>query len=447
MSAIARVLHERGEQVTGSDRSESTYVQALRQEGLSIAIGHHAQNVEGASLVLTSSAIPSDNVELAAAREAGIPVLTREAYLSSLIGERQTLAVAGTHGKTTTTALIAWILERSGLAPSFIVGGVLTDLGVNARADEGAHFVIEADEYDRMFLGLAPSIALVTNVEHDHPDCYPTQASFHEAFQQFVDRVRDTLILCVDDPGAMNLKPGRAALILYGLGSDALWRAEEIQANAAGGSDFLVVRQGKVQGLVRTRLPGLHNVRNVLGAIVVCDAIGVAFADIRGALAEFHGVARRFEIVATVKGVTVVSDYAHHPTEIEATLKAAAVRFPEESLWAVYQPHTYSRVKLLIDELSDVFQAANYVIVTEVFAAREEVDPSFGGKQIAERIDHPHVKFCAGLEEAADYILRGVTPGSVVVTLSAGDGDRVGELVLEGLRSQGEGDPHEYTGE
>ncbi|HHH82652.1 MAG TPA: UDP-N-acetylmuramate--L-alanine ligase, partial [Chloroflexi bacterium] len=329
MSAIAKILISRGERVRGSDRERSAYAQALEAMGVPVVIGHRAENITDASLVVASSAIPENNVELAAARAAGIPVLRRKDFLSDIVQGKRVVAVAGTHGKTTTTALIACILQAAGKAPSFIVGGQIRGLGTNAQWGEGQDFVIEADEYDRTFLGLEPWLAVVTNVEHDHPDCYPTEAEFKQAFQAFADQVQGLLVVCAEDPGARTLVPGKARLETYGMEAEALWRADEIRPNSAGGSDFLISRAGETLGLARSRLPGRHNVLNVLAAFAASSALGVEFAQAREALTSFQGVGRRFEILGTAGGVTVIDDYAHHPTEIQATLQAARQRYPQ----------------------------------------------------------------------------------------------------------------------
>ncbi|MCK4741141.1 MAG: UDP-N-acetylmuramate--L-alanine ligase [Anaerolineales bacterium] len=439
ISAVAKVLHGRGVDVTGSDRARSIFADALEKEGIRIAYGHSAENVVGASLVVASSAIPEGNVELVHALELGIPVLRRDAFLRELTAESETIAVAGTHGKTTTTALIAWLLVQTGQDPTFMVGGMVTDFKSNARVGQGPHFVIEADEYDRAFLGLQPKVAVVTNVEHDHPDCYPTAADFHAAFQSFVDQVEDCLIICGDDEGATSLKSGSARKVTYGLSKEVDWRAEEIRSNPAGGSDFLVVKNGETLGLTRTRLPGEHNVKNTLAALAVVDHLGVAFKRANEALTEFHGVERRFEILGEAKGVMVVDDYAHHPTEIRATLQAARERFPKQEVWAVFQPHTYSRIRTLLDEFAQAFVDADRVLVLDVFAAREAEDPTLSGKVIAESIDHGDVRFIPELAKAAQVLFDEVREKSVVITLSAGDGNQVGRLLLEKLKAS-EGD-------
>ncbi len=439
MSAIAQILHGRGEHVTGSDRSRSLYSSAVEKLGIEVAYRHARENLIDPDLVVASSAIPDENIELQAARAAGIPVLRRNEFLPDLTAGYSTIAIAGTHGKTTTTGLVAWLMIQAELDPSFMVGGIVGDLGTNARAGNSAYFVIEADEYDRAFLGLQPEIAVITNVEHDHPDCYPTERDFREAFVNFSEQVTGTLVICLDDPGASEITGTAAKRVSYGLQASADWSAEEIRPNSAGGSDFLILHAGETMGLARTRLPGLHNVRNVLAAVVVLAIVGIPFNELREALTEYHGVGRRFQVLGTEAGVTVIDDYAHHPTEIRATLQAARERYPEADIWAVFQPHTFSRLRALEKEFSTSFERADHVLVTEVFAAREELDPAYAGIEIAGRIVHPDVRFSPTFEHTSGTLFQEVSAGSVVITLSAGDGNQVGVLLLEKIK-QNEGE-------
>ena len=441
MSGIARVLAERGETVTGSDQAPSSYARALESIGVPIAYGHAAQNVAGADLVLVSSAVPAANPELVAAREAGLPVVRREAFLGELTRGSRVMAVAGTHGKSTTTGWVAWLLSEAGMDPSFIAGGLLLDFGTNAHAGEGKAFVIEADEYDHAFLGLSPEVGVITNVEHDHPDCYPTPEDFRTAFQAFAERIERQMIVCVDDPGAASLS-GPAERVTYGLDPKADWRAEEIRPNSAGGSDFLALQSGVLLGLVRTRLPGLHNVRNALASLAMSEAAGVPFATARQAMSGYRGVSRRSEIVGESGDVLVVDDYAHHPTEVKATLAALRQRYPSKTLWAVFQPHTFSRIRALMPGFAEAFADADQVLVTDIFAAREQPDGVVTGQRLVATLDHPAARFTGSLEDTARCLMDEVKPGSVVVTLSAGDGNRVGQMLLEELRLR-EGGQHE----
>jgi UDP-N-acetylmuramate--L-alanine ligase/UDP-N-acetylenolpyruvoylglucosamine reductase len=443
LSAIARVLLERGDMVSGSDMEESTFVDSLRELGAQVTIGHAAENVRGAGAVIVSSAVKADNVELAEARALGIPVYKRSDFLGPLTEGKRTVAVAGTHGKTTTTGMIALILSREGIDPTFIAGGALSDFGgANARAGHGDFFVIEADEYDRAFHGLTPWIAVVTNVEHDHPDCYPTPADYEKAFGQFLERMRPDgcVIVCADSPGAIRVveaycrnKP-ELTVYSYAVNMEADWQATQIQPHAEGGTDFQVVRGGEVLGRVRIRLPGLHNVCNSLAALCVADQCGIPFPHAAKSLAQYHGADRRFEIKGEAGGVTVVDDYGHHPSEIRATLAAARQRFPERRIWALWQPHTYSRTRALAQEFAKSFSDADHVVVLPVYRAREPLDESFPIEELVKAVLNTEAHYLPGMMEAVPYLTRGLRRGDVLVMLSAGDANRIGEEVLHRLR-------------
>ncbi len=444
MSAIATVLLESGYTVSGSDAQESDMTRKLAAKGATVAIGHRPENVIGADVVVSSSAIATDNPEVLAAKAHGLPALKRADFLGELMRGRTGVAVAGTHGKTTTTALIAYILTRAGCDPSFIVGGVLADLGTNARHGNGAVFVIEADEYDHMFLGLHPKVAVLTNVEHDHPDFFPTAESYRQAFAKFVSLLPadGVLIACGDQAGAKEI--GRQAaqngvrVVWYGLKNGAEWKAESVQANGAGGSDFLVMRGGDTLGLARNRLPGLHNVANSLAALAAADAVGVDFNAARNALSEFQGVGRRFEVKGEVRGVTVVDDYAHHPTEIRATLAAARRRYAGRQVWAMFQPHTFSRTRAMLADFAASFAEADHVLVTDIFASRESFDSSVNAKDIVAQMSHPDARYVASLAEVAGTLVAEMRPGDVLITLGAGNGNTVGEAVLKAMANNGE---------
>lgn len=439
LSAIATVLLESGWHVTGSDQQLSPLARALAERGAIVRQGHSAHNVNSAELVIVSSAVPADNVEVQAARARGIPVLKRADFLGQLMEGRLGVAVAGTHGKTTTTGLIAFILDRAGLDPTFIVGGVLADYGTNARAGQGKPFVIEADEYDRMFLGLKPVVAVVTNVEHDHPDCYPTLADMQAAFRAFVNLLpaEGLLIGWARDEFVRALVQERRAAgkpaVLYGLRHDDYWRADSVQPNGAGGFDFLAVKDGETLGLVRNRLPGEHNVLNSLAALAVAEYFKVDFNSARNALAEYRGAGRRFEVKGEANGVTVVDDYAHHPTEIRATLAAARSRFAGRQIWAMFQPHTFSRTRTLLADFATAFGDADHVVVVEIYRSREPLDPNVNAADIVKQMNHPDARHIPALQEAADYLAAHLKPGDVLLTLGAGDGDWVGLEVLKQL--------------
>jgi UDP-N-acetylmuramate--alanine ligase len=443
LSAIARVLHGWGYQVSGSDRQPSALTEALVAEGITVYAGHQAWQVAGADLVIVSSAVPEDNPEVLEARRQGLPVVKREQFLEDLTEGKTTIAVAGTHGKTTTSAMIAWILLQSGLDPTFIVGGVMQNLGSNARAGSGPHFVIEADEYDWAFLGLRPYVAVVTALEHDHPDCYPTFEEMRRAYVEFVSRVvrGGMLFVCGEDVETRRLGlHGRSQdrrMETYGLDSGSDWWAEGVDLgnNAA----FQVWHQGIQLGTCALQVPGRHNVLNALAALAASAEAGVDFGPAAAALTRFRGTERRFQIKGQAAGITVVDDYAHHPTEIRATLTAARIKYPGRTIWAVFQPHTYSRTAALLDDFAASFGSADHVLVTSIYAAREKNTLGVSGRDVAFRIDHPDAQYVASLEEATTFLLKRIESGDVIITLGAGDGYLIGEQVLGKLRFRGNG--------
>jgi UDP-N-acetylmuramate--alanine ligase len=443
LSAIATVLLERGHLVSGSDLHASVITERLVGMGATVHKGHAAANLGDADLVIVSSAVPDGNPEVEEARHRNIPVVKRAEWLGKMMEGKRGVAVAGTHGKTTTTAMIALILRDAGLDPTFIVGGDIPQLETNAAAGRGQVFVIEADEYDHTFLGLRPEMAVITVVEWDHPDCFPTPESTQEAFLQFVGLVppEGVLIGCGDEPGVRELfrKNGlRAevpATITYGLGEGNDWRASGLRPNARGGYDFSVSLPSGTYG-TSISLPGTHNVKNALAALVVADRLGVPPVQAADTLAGFTGVGRRFEIKGQVDEVLVVDDYAHHPTEIRATLAAARTRYPDRRIWAVFQPHTFSRTHALLDDFAAAFSDADHVVVVDIFPAREVDDLSLSSRHIVAKMEHPSAHYIGALDDAADFLVHQTRAGDVLITLGAGDGYRIGETVISEIRSR-----------
>jgi UDP-N-acetylmuramate--alanine ligase len=432
MSAIATVLIERGYRVSGSDQAESDVTRQLREQGADVAIGHRAENVGEVDMVVVSAAIRADNPELIAAQERQIPVSKRAQFLGWLMQGSLGVAVAGTHGKTTTTAMIAHMLLSAGRDPSFIVGGTIKSIGQSAHAGRDREFVIEADEYDRMFLGLTPTIEVILNVEHDHPDCYPTLDDMLGAFREFIQHVPvDGLVVaCGEDAAASMLAREAARRQLYGFKPSLDWYATDVRANNAGGIDFLAHHDGKVQGLVRLRVPGKHNVLNALAALAVTEALGVPFSAAVDALSEFRGVGRRFEVRGEAHGVTIVDDYGHHPTEIKSTLAGARLRYPGQPIWAVWQPHTYSRTKTLLDQFAAAFDDADHVIVTAIYASRERDTLGISNRDVVAAMQHPDARAIDGLDDVTHYLQENAKRGDVVITFSAGDANKVSEALL-----------------
>lgn len=446
MSAIATVLLQQGYKVSGSDIQASATTERLQALGVTVYIGHSAKNLsQDLDLVVVSSAIGPDNPELSAARDLDLRILKRAEWLGEMMAGHIGIAIAGTHGKTTTTAMTAFLLEKLGQQPTYIVGGFVPQLNSNAAAGEGQTFVIEADEYDHTFLGLQPSVAVITIVEWDHPDIFPTPQALHRAFIDFGQRVLPygLIIGCGDAPGVREvLQQAEAETITYGFKPDNQWQAVDLEPNRRGGYDFKLVRptvSERPLATVSLAVPGTHNVYNALAALVVAHHQALDLEQAAAALGQFTGVARRFEVKGEVNGITVIDDYAHHPTEIKATLKAARTRFGDRSIWAVFQPHTFSRTLTLLDDFANAFDDADSVIVVDIFPSREKDEGLVSSQDIVSRSPHPQASYIGSLAAAADYLSRHLRAPAVLITLGAGDGYQVGEWVLEKLRQEGTG--------
>jgi UDP-N-acetylmuramate--alanine ligase len=439
LSAIARVLLARGVQVSGSDQTASSMTDELARLGARISIGHRAENLGDVDLVLVTSAAPEDNPEIVQARRRKFRIVKRYNFFPELTMGKTTIAVAGTHGKTTTTGMIAMILANAGLDPDAVIGGIIPELGGNARAGQGKYFVIEADEYDRAFLGLRPAIAVVTSIEMDHPDIYRDVDEVASAFRKFMRLVpREGIVIGWGDAERVARELKQVAgtrVVRYGFNVDNDWRARDVVPNAQGGSDFVIWRSGEEIRDWRLEIPGSHNVLNALAAVVVADAVGVDLEIVRATLKDFRGAARRFEIKGEFRGVTVVDDYAHHPTEIRATLAAARMRYRNRNVWAVFQPHTFTRTKALLEEFANAFADADHVIVTEIYAARECDNRGVSGAHIVNRMTHRDARFIASLDTTAEFLIDRLNTSDVLITLGAGDVNRVGARIA---RERGE---------
>ncbi len=442
MSAIARLLLGRGFAVSGSDRAATALTAVLQSEGATVHAGHDGGNIAGADVLVISSAIPVDNAEVAAARAMGLPVLKRADLLGHLMDGYTGIAVAGTHGKTTTTGMITQIFMQAGLDPTVIVGSDLPILGGNGRYGKGKHFIIEADEYDNMFLGLRPTVAIVTNIEHDHPDIFPTDEAYMAAFLQFANLLsaNGTLIICGNDAGAMGLlqkfdRPD-VNVIVYGTGDGFGLMGLNGRSNPIGGTDFIVQQGDEFVGLARLRVPGSHNAQNGLAAIAAGMTADICFDDMRTALAQFGGMARRFQIISSANRVAIIDDYAHHPTEIRATLAAAREQYVGRRIWAVWQPHTFSRTKLLLDDFATSFNDADRVVVLDVYRSRETEADGVSATVAVAAMEHPDVIHIGDRRAAADYITERVLPDDVILTLGAGDGNMVGVWIATALEKR-----------
>ncbi len=432
LSAIAKILLAQGDEVSGSDLKASPITEELAKQGAKIFIGHRAENIGDADLVLITSAVHEGNPEVIEAKRRRIRVVKRYDFFPELTKDKRVIAVAGTHGKTTTTAMIASVLMRAGLDPSVIVGGRIPELAGNARAGKGDYFVIEADEYDRAFLGLHPYIAVVTAIEMDHPDIFANVDQVASAFRVFLSQVDrgGAVIACGDNEVVeRELKMVECEVVLYGFGANNDYRAFDAIPNKEGGMDFQVSQRNDEVTNFTLRVPGKHNVLNSLAAVAVADRVGVDRETTRRVLQYFIAAERRFEVKGDFGGVTIVDDYAHHPTEIRATLAAARDRYDGRAIWAIFQPHTYSRTKFLLDDFAQAFQDADHVIVTDIFAAREQNDLGISSRDLVARMQHNDARFIAAVGEAVDYLTKNLKPGDVLITLGAGDVNRIGEQV------------------
>ncbi len=455
MSAIANILLDQGHHISGSDRQPNQVTSALARRGATLYVGHDPAYIQGTDAVIVTSAVRGNHPEVDAAHAAGIPVLKRVDVWRDWSQRRAVIAIAGTHGKTTTTAMIAFVLSQAGLQPGFLVGSHVPDLGTNARwGDPAAPLIIEADEYDYTFLSLSPQIAVITNAEWDHPDVYSTEDAYYAAFNQFIAQVQTTVLVCGDvgsgsERLAWQVLSGQR--LTYGLEATNDYQA--ILAHA--GRSWSVYRHAPdrrhpipatpvVQSCELT-LPGLHNVRNALAALSVADILGIDSASAASALGVFRGTARRFEHKGEVAGITVIDDYAHHPTEVRATLAAARMWYGSRRLVVYLQPHTYSRTHTLLDQWTEAFHAADLVLIGDIYGARETLATAAAhtnlARHLAERVAAAHaqatrparVVYAGSVPEATRLAQTLLEPGDVFLTLGAGDGDQVGMTILETL--------------
>lgn len=450
MSGIARILLDRGGMVSGSDAKESRGVVALRARGAHVSIGHDASNLDmlpggPTAVVTTHAAIPKTNPELVEARRRAIPVILRPVVLAKLMAGDTTLMVTGTAGKTTTTSMLIVALQRSGLDPSFAVGGDLGEAGTNAHHGSGPYFVAEADESDGSLVEYAPDIAVVTNIEADHLDFFGSEQAYVAVFDAFVERLRPggVLVACVDDPGAAALAQRSAALgirvLCYGSGSRPDLDGALLEWEQRGTSALATVQLSGESGsrTMRLAVPGRHMALNALAALLAATQAGAAPDLVLEALAEFEGVRRRFELVGTAAGVRVFDDYAHHPTKVAAALTTVRALAQESGGRAivVFQPHLYSRTKTFAREFGQALDTADLVFVLDVYAAREQPLPGISGASIAELVSSP-VHYLPDVSTVAGRVAAVAQPGDVIVTMGAGDVTMLGPEIISLLRAE-----------
>ena len=427
MSSIAEVLLNRGYRVTGSDLAESDVTAHLESLGATVYQGHDATQIGDADVVVYSSAVDAaQNPETRAAAEQRISLIPRAEMLGELMRMKFGVGIAGTHGKTTTTSMAGLVTTEGAFDPTIIVGGKVAVFGSNAVAGEGDIIVIEADEYDRTFLRLTPSLAVITSIDVDHLDIYDDLADIKQAFVQYANSVPffGAAIVCLDDPHVQSIVGQiERRVITYGTTRQAQIRAEDIVHEGLRTS-FTVMQHGDALGRIQLAVPGTYNIQNALAAVAVGCELDIPFAQIRDGLAQFSGVQRRFEQIAEAGGITVIDDYAHHPTALRGTLDAASDGFPDRRLVAVFQPHLYSRTRDLLDDFARSFFNADALVLTEIYGAREAPIDGVSGGRLAERaraFGHQNVQWVPNLDDLPDRLLDLVRPGDVVLMLGAGD--------------------------
>ncbi len=440
MSCIAEVLLNLGFQITGSDLQLSEVTRRLMKLGAIVSKGHRASQVGDADVVVISSAVNPDNPEVMEARRLKIPVIRRAEMLGELMRMKYGIGIAGTHGKTTTTSMVGLVLTEGGLDPTIIVGGKVKSLRASAKLGKGQYLVAEADEFDRSFLRLVPTIAVVTTLEAEHLDCYTNLDDIKGAFIEFVNKVPfyGTVILCLDEQSLQSIVPHiQPPLITYGLSAQVDIRGTNLVFRGLTSAFDLVVR-GEKLGRLRVKAPGVHNVKNSLAAAAVGLELGLSFSTVKKALESFSGVYRRFEVKGEVDDVMVVDDYAHHPTEIQATLQAAKNGLGRRTI-AVFQPHLYSRTRDFCEDFGKSFFQSDILLVTDIYPAREKPIAGISGELVARaarEYGHRKVVYIQDKRKIATYLAAQVLPGDLVITLGAGDVHRIGEELIKLLKKR-----------
>lgn len=426
MSAIAKVMLEMGYRISGSDLASQELTEKLVAKGATVFIGHEAENVKGADVVVYSTALSKDNVEMAAAEEWNIPILHRSQMLARLMNAKKGIAVAGAHGKTTTSSMIALVLEECKMDPTFIIGGEIMNVGSNAKAGKGEWVVAEADESDGSFLQYNPLIALVNNIEADHLENYNGDfENLKKAYAQFLSQVSDEgkAIVCKDDTYLQELIPDiKSEVITYGIETDADYTARNIVLGDRKVS-FEVEHQGSSLGFIQLSVPGKHNVYNAMATLITCMEAGLSFSQIAEAITDFRGAKRRFQVLGEVNDILIIDDYAHHPTEIEATISAA--KATGKRIVAVFQPQRYTRTYFLFDQFSRAFSEADEVIITDIYspAGEQQIEGITSSKlvELIRQNSNQHVRYIPSKEEVQAFLLEHVKSGDLVLTMGAGD--------------------------
>ncbi|MGD0293639.1 MAG: UDP-N-acetylmuramate--L-alanine ligase [Terracidiphilus sp.] len=435
MSGIAEILLNLGMKVSGSDLRRSAVTDRLAQMGATIYEGHDAVNVAGATVVVTSSAVSATNPEVLEARARKTPVIQRAEMLAELMRLKYGIAIAGMHGKTTTTSMVAAVLAAGGLDPTVVVGGRVDALGSNAKLGKSQYMVVEADESDRSFLKLSPILAVVTNLDREHMDCYRDMADVEQAFLTFINKLPfyGAVTACVDNPLLAGILPrAQRRVFTYGVAAEADYRLEYLDAVMGTFARFQVMTALGPLGPFELHVPGRHNVLNATAAVAIAHQLGIEPEQIAEGLSHFRGVDRRFQLRGAARGVTVVDDYGHHPTEIRATL-AAARECGHRRIFVVFQPHRYTRTRDLLDEFSSAFADADTVIVLPIYAASEEPIPGVTAEGLASRIQGPTVHYAPEFAAAVAEVATQVREGDLILTLGAGSVSQLGPQILAAL--------------
>lgn len=443
MSGIAEILMDEGFAITGSDKAESENTERMRTLGAKVSIGHDAKNLDpDVDVLVYSSALPPDNPEIVEAQKRKLPVIRRAEMLAEVMRLKYGIGIAGTHGKTTTTSMVSLVLMEGGVDPTVIVGGRLRGLaGSNARLGKGEFIVVEADEFDRSFLSITPTIAVLTTLETDHLDCYRDLEDIKSAFIQFASKVPfyGFVVLCLDEPALQNIMPRiKKKIITYGLNSQADLQAVDVRHKESS-TAFVVMREGKELGEIVLHIPGKHNVQNALAAVAVGLELQVPFAKVKAGIEKFTGVFRRWDVKAEdLHGIMVVDDYAHHPTEIAVTLAGAKAGWRRRVV-CVFQPHLYSRTRDFYEEFGRSFFNADVLVVTDVYPAREEPIQGINGELIAntaKEFGHKHVHYVADKKQVPQFLTRIKQRGDIIITMGAGDIWRYGEEFIELVKKE-----------
>ncbi len=440
MSGIAEILLESGFRVSGSDRQLSDITEYLKAKGATIFQGHRAENLKDIDLLVYSSAISGNNPERMGAKRLGIQEIRRAEMLAAIMNNYFKIAIAGTHGKTTTTALCSHVAIEAGLDPTVVIGGKLKNLKTNARLGKGNIFITEADEYDRSFLTLSPDISVITTIEEDHLDIYKDITDIKETFMTFAGRgsLKGLIICCIDDPVVRNMSSQfKKEVITYGFSTDAMYRVSDTKF-AESGSTFNLLKNQELLAKITLKIPGRHNILNALASYIVAEQIGIDSKNIEQALGKFSGVDRRFEIKGSVNGIIVVDDYAHHPTEIAATIESA------RSGWncrvvVVFQPHLFSRTRDFYKEFATALSKADQIILSEIYPAREEPISGVSSELIlteAKNQGHKNFNYIPRKTAIDSYLSKHMQPGDMVITMGAGDIWHCGEKLLKNLKEQ-----------